>query len=164
MALPSAVTLASVGVVAVAAVGLVAMSRSDGPDRPTSDHRPASVTTSTTLVPSTSVPSSTLKTRSAKPTKRPARIAAKPELAVMVFNNSGIPGLAAQTAARLRTVGWTVAGVDNWYGDIPSTTVYFPKNDKTQASKLARLLHTTRVRPSVAPMRLDRLTVILVNR
>ncbi|MGI8577465.1 MAG: LytR C-terminal domain-containing protein, partial [Nocardioidaceae bacterium] len=39
---------------------------------------------------------------------------------------STVSGLAAQTAAELQDAGWQVVGTDNWYGNIPATTVYFP--------------------------------------
>jgi hypothetical protein len=82
---------------------------------------------------------------------------------VEVYNNSTIQGLAARTAAALRRVGWQVVGVDNWYGDIPSNTVYYPPQLKTQALLLANDLGISRTHDAVSPMRFDRLTVILTS-
>jgi hypothetical protein len=156
MVIPSSLTLASIGVIAAGTVGFVAVSQVTEPAaRPSSTrHHVASIPTTSTL---------TTRAPAVKP-KRTSNPKPVPDIPIVVFNNSGIRGLAAQTATKIRQAGWDVVGVANWYGDIPATTVYFPKEGTTQATKLARLLHTTRLRPSVAPMRFDRLTIILVNR
>ena len=80
---------------------------------------------------------------------------------VAVLNNTSVAGLAGTFAARVRSAGWTVAGVGNWRGSIPSNTVYYPPGLVDQANLLAQDVGIGRVRPSVAPMRTDRLTVIL---
>ena len=49
-------------------------------------------------------------------------------------------------------------GVDNWYGDIPASTVYYPDGLSADGHQLARELGI-----AVAPMRFDRLTVILTE-
>ena len=83
---------------------------------------------------------------------------------VEVFNNSGISGLAGRVAARRpRTPGWQVVGSDNWYGTIPASTVYYPPRLGRPATLLALDLGIHRMMPAVAPMRLDRLTVILTG-
>jgi hypothetical protein len=105
-------------------------------------------------------------TPTATPTRRPPhrpRRDPTPNIPVEVFNNAGIRGLAAQTSTALEQAGWNVVGVANWYGDIPRTTVYYPQGKKSAARELARSLHAQRLRPSVAPMKFDRLTVILVQ-
>ncbi len=86
---------------------------------------------------------------------------ATPQAYVEVYNNSTISGLAAQTASELQDAGWNVVGTDNWYGNIPETTVYYPDRLRAQARLLAADLGVGRVRPAVSPMRFDRLTVIL---
>jgi hypothetical protein len=80
---------------------------------------------------------------------------------VEVYNNSGISGLAGSTAARASGAGWKVVGSDNWYGTIPASTVYYPARLEAEAKLLGRDLGIRRLRPSISPMRLDRLTVIL---
>jgi hypothetical protein len=85
------------------------------------------------------------------------------EVPVVVFNNSGIRGLAATTSSRVDDVGWQVVGADDWYGTIPATTVYFPPRLEAAADQLALDLGVERVRPAVDPMRLDRLTLILTG-
>jgi len=82
---------------------------------------------------------------------------------VEVYNNSALKDLAATTAAALQDAGWQVVGTDNWYGNIPSNTVYYPPKLKAQASQLAKDVGISRTHPAVAPMRFDRLTVILTG-
>ena len=85
------------------------------------------------------------------------------EVYVEVFNNSGIKGLAATTAAKATQVGWAVVGEDNWYGVIPTTTVYFPPRLKAAGKQLALDLGITRTSPAVGVMKRDRLTIILTT-
>ncbi len=82
---------------------------------------------------------------------------------VEVYNNSGITGLAGETTAALQDMGWPVVATDNWYGEIPADTVYHPAGLARQAELLADDLGVGRIMPSVAPMRFDRLTVILTG-
>ena len=82
---------------------------------------------------------------------------------VEVYNNSGISGLAGDTAATLQDSGWRVVATDNWYGEIPGSTVYYPSQLEAQARLLARDVGVSRLHPAVAPMSFDRLTVILVG-
>jgi LytR cell envelope-related transcriptional attenuator len=86
-----------------------------------------------------------------------------PQVYVEVYNNTSIDGLAASTAAELQDAGWQVVGVDNWYGNIPASTVYHPDGLTSDAHQLAEELGIARVRGAVAPMRFDRLTVILTE-
>lgn len=101
--------------------------------------------------------------RAEKRAQKPDETAIKPRAYVEVFNNSGITGLAAQAAAELGGSGWDVVGTDDWYGDIPQSTVYYPERLRAQAELLADDLGTERILPSVEPMRFDRLTVILTG-
>jgi hypothetical protein len=155
VALPSAVTVASAAVVAVAAVGFVAVSQADVPEtHPVVHGHPSTSTPHRTSAP---------RARRAPHRHRPRRDPV-PNIPVEVFNDAGVRGLAAQTSTALEQAGWDVVGVANWYGAIPETTVYYPRGNKEPARRLARSLHAQRLRPSVAPMRFDRLTVILVHR
>jgi hypothetical protein len=94
---------------------------------------------------------------------RPAPVVRRSDTYVVVFNNSGVTGLAGATAARLSGAGWKVVGSDNWYGTIPENTVYFPERLRAQGRLLAKDLGIARVRPSIDPMQMDRLTVILTG-
>lgn len=101
------------------------------------------------------------KRRKNRSTPRPEPDTGPPEVYVEVYNNTTISGLAASTAAQLQDGGWQVVGVDNWHGDIPASTVYYPDGMSGEANQLAQALGITRVRGAVAPMKFDRLTVIL---
>ena len=61
-----------------------------------------------------------------------------PKVFVEVYNNSGITGLAAETARVLERAGWNVAATDNWYGNIPANTVYYPARLDSQAEQLGQ--------------------------
>jgi hypothetical protein len=95
-----------------------------------------------------------------KPRKPPIN---RGETYVVVFNNSGIAGLAGQVAGEAADAGWNVVGSDNWYGTIPANTVYHPKRLVAEAKQLALDLGIDRTAPAVEPMQLDRLTVILTG-
>jgi hypothetical protein len=82
---------------------------------------------------------------------------------VSVFNNSSVSGLAGRVASQASHLGWQVVGSDNWYGTIPTTTVYYPPQLAKAGHQLALDLGIHRTMPSVAPMRLDRLTLILTG-
>lgn len=116
----------------------------------------ARTTTAPTTEPTTITPTTTTPTTPA-PTGDPV----KRDVPVAVFNNTGTAGLADTMAAEVRAAGWNVTGVGNWRGAIPETTVYYPPGFEEQANTLARDLDFGRVKPSVAPMRSDRLTLIL---
>ena len=102
------------------------------------------------------------------PKKRHQQRPTKPQVdrakvVVQVFNNSHISGLAGRVAARAGHAGWQVLGSDNWYGTIPTSTVYFPPRLEAAGRLLALDLGIHRTMPAVAPMRFDRLTVILTG-
>lgn len=80
---------------------------------------------------------------------------------VEVYNNAGITGLADRAGSEVTAVGWQVVGTDNWYGNIPTTTVYYPDRLERAAKQLALDLGVQRTAPAVGAMKLDRLTLIL---
>ncbi|KAA0022138.1 LytR C-terminal domain-containing protein [Antrihabitans cavernicola] len=64
-------------------------------------------------------------------------------VAVRVFNNSSITGLAAKTADELKADGWNVAETGNYSeGQIPKTTVYYgdSASEKTAAEAIANTI------------------------
>lgn len=85
----------------------------------------------------------------------------KRQTPVRVFNNTGVSGSAAALAQKVRGSGWTVAGVGNWSGQIPSTTVYYPSGKRDEAKLLADDLDIGRVKPSIDQMPSDQMTVII---
>ncbi|MEJ7690333.1 MAG: LytR C-terminal domain-containing protein [Nocardioidaceae bacterium] len=162
MALPSAVTLGSLAFVVVAGVGFVAVTSSAAEDD--SARRAPEVASPSTTAPPSKAPArqqhSTKPDVDRPPHRRPKPDSAVPDVFVEVYNNSGVTGLAADKASFLEGAGWSVSATDNWYGDIPSTTVYYPGRLKPQAARLAKALGVSRLRPAVSPMQFDRLTVI----
>jgi hypothetical protein len=162
MALPSSITLGSVALVVAAGVGLVAIVSNGGddpsPHKPIATHHEASAEPDTQLTLNPHKPSTSPAHH--KPNKH---LAATPKVFVEVYNNSGITGLAADTAQALDQAGWNVTATDNWYGNIPDNTVYYPDELRPQARQLAKTLDITRLRPAVSPMQFDRLTVILTS-
>ncbi|MCL3817711.1 LytR C-terminal domain-containing protein [Aeromicrobium wangtongii] len=127
--------------------------------------------------PATAAPSAPVET--SEPTKKPSKPAATPKpdqtpkpsqdtpaapqrtARVSVLNNSGVVGAARAFSAKVAAAGWQISGVGNWTGSIPANTVYYPAGLEDQARLLASEVGIQRIRPSVAPMRMDRLTVIL---
>ena len=80
---------------------------------------------------------------------------------VEIFNNSRVKGMAAATAEKAKLAGWNVIGTDNWYGTVDSTAVYYPPGLKPAGQALATDLGIKKLKTSIPPMRLDRLTVVL---
>ena len=160
MAMPSGVTVGSLAFVVVAGVGLAAVSASALQGESAT---PPQVTDPSALaVPSERVttPSAPKEARHKRRDTGRARPDAVPKVFVEVYNNSGVPGVAARKSAVLQGAGWNVAATDNWYGNIPADTVYYPAQLHDAAVKLAKVLDVRRMRPAVAPMQFDRLTVI----
>jgi hypothetical protein len=158
MALPSVVTVASAVIVVAAGVNLGAVATGAGdPESSTATQRSHRTTPSATATEDN-------REGSGKP-KSKQREEPQPESKVLVdvFNNSGITGLASDKAALLQGAGWNVAGTDDWYGDIPASTVYYPPKLKEDARRLAKVLDVERLHPAVAPMQFDRLTVIFTS-
>ena len=161
LVLPSGVALASLVVVAVA---VLAFFVTGSPDPAASTPRPgaASATEPERAEQRADRPEQADDQPREREPREPRRTPpASPEAYVEVYNNSSVSGLAAQTASQLQDAGWNVVGTDNWYGDIPATTVYYPERLRDQARLLARDLGVERVLPAVRPLRLERLTVIL---
>lgn len=98
-----------------------------------------------------------------KATKKPKRSVSRSDIYVDVYNNSNVTGLAGRTSERIAGAGWQVVGSDNWYGTIPSTTIYYPEKFFEAAKLLSKDLGIERVKPAVDPMSIDRLTLILTS-
>ncbi len=152
VALPSPVAMLSV--VAVLAAALTFVITRDEP--PTEKRIDASIASSTPTDSPTVTPSP-------KPKPKPKPQVKRGEVYVEVYNNSGITGLAATTAARATEVGWAVVGEDNWYGNIETTTVYHPARLEREAKQLALDLGVQRTALAQAPMKMDRLTLVLTG-
>jgi len=159
--LSSPVALLSAGAVLLAGAAFVA---TNGPRQEAESPRAAvvrSTPTPTARPAATARPPSVATRHHKKKAPRPA--VRRGETYVEVYNNSGISGLAGSTAARAAGAGWQVVGSDNWYGTIPASTVYYPPRLRAAAELLGKDLGIDRLKPSIAPMRGDRLTVILTR-
>lgn len=148
-AAPSFVVMLSVVAVAMAGIALIARHDSGGGLEPVAAPDASS---SATVSPSATVSAT-------------ASVAPKPvqrnEVNVEVYNTSSIKKLAARTAADAATLGWQVLGTDNWPGSVPAPTVYYGPRLEEAAKLLGKDLGIRRIRPSVDPMKPDRITVIL---
>ncbi len=79
-----------------------------------------------------------------------------------VLNQTTRQGLAAAVAEDIESAGWSVTKVSWWRGRVPSTTVYYPAGYESAAEALSDAFPAIdRMRPRVAPMPDDALTVIL---
>lgn len=156
LVLPTRLMVFSISAVVLAGLAFVATQPDHGPDTAS----PAAVThpkPSPTAVTSTVPVTPTSTPGAAKPVVR------RGSVYVVVFNNSNVKGLAGKTATRAQRAGWNVVATDNWYGTVDASTVYFPPRLKAAGALLAKDLGITRVKPAIAPMRSDRLTVILTG-
>ena len=153
MAFPSPLVMLSVLAVAMASITFVA----------TRDQAPTERRVETATIASADQTPSAEPAPTPAPTKepKPEPRVKRGEVYVEVYNNSGIKGLAASTAAKATGVGWAVVGEDNWQGLIPTSTVYFPPRLKAAGKQLALDLGIRRTAPAVGVMKRDRLTVIL---
>jgi len=155
VAFPSPLVMLSVLAVAMASITFVA----------TRDQAPTERRVDTATITSAGQTPSAEPTPAETPTPepKPKPQVKRGEVYVEVYNNSGIRGLAAATAAKATGVGWAVVGEDNWQGLIPTTTVYFPPRLKAAGKQLALDLGIKRTAPAVGVMKRDRLTVILTT-
>lgn len=131
---------------------------------------PSVSTTAAPTTPTTPAPAPSSSEEAAEPeetTPEPEETTPEPEpevtrsARVSVLNNTGVTGAARVFSAKVTGAGWALSGVGNWSGSIDGNTVYYPAGLQDQAQLLAEDVDIQRVRPSIAPMRMDRLTIIL---
>lgn len=154
--LPSPLVMLSVIAVAMAAIAFGATRGGEPTEREITPAARDAATPSAT-------PSAEPRTPKPERTKKPKPAVDRGEVIVEVYNNSAVTGLASRVATRATGAGWQVVGTDNWYGTIPSSTVYFPPRLEKAAKMLALDLGVDRTAAAVAPMRMDRLTLILTG-
>lgn len=82
---------------------------------------------------------------------------------VAVLNGTRIEGLAARTAADLGALGWDVPVVDDFVGDVPASTVFYPSGRVDAARALAAAVGVERVRPAPPAIPERRLTLVLAD-
>ena len=174
--LPALIAVLGVGALAV---GLIGWFHTDDPDpsglvnKPSISSSVSAGSPSPSPSPSSTASEDTSESPSPSPsttpstTPTPSTSATAPAVIVraptVVLNETKIVGLAAKVAARLRSEGWTVTGTANWRGSVASTTVYYPVGMQAAATSLAKVLGVDRIRPRVAGMLTNRLTVVLTS-
>jgi hypothetical protein len=83
---------------------------------------------------------------------------------VDVLNQSAPGGSASTVASRVRSRGWVVGRVDDFHGNVSTTTVYYPPGLHSEAKNLADdLSGSPRVQEAFNTISDTRLTVILVD-
>ena len=81
-----------------------------------------------------------------------------------MLNQSAPGGSASTVAARVRSRGWAVGRVDDFHGNVSTTTVYYPPGLHSEARDLADdLSGSPRVQEAFNTISDTRLTVILVD-
>ncbi len=151
---PSPVVMLSIVAVAMAVIAFVATRGSSEPTE-----REVAAPAGQQAAPS-SAPTTTAPKPKPKPKPKPVE---RGKVYVEVYNNSGITGLAGTVGEQATGAGWKVVGTDNWYGTVPTNTVYFPPRLERAAKQLALDLGVDRTAPADGAMKLDRLTVILTG-
>jgi hypothetical protein len=138
---------------------------SDAPGAPESS-APAPSTPAASPAPSSPAASGPAAS-SAAPSGTPAPPSSTPprkDPRVDVLNQSAPGGSAAQTARRLRDQGWRIGRVEDFSGNVSTTTVYWlDRSDRKAARRLARDLGGVRVQPGFSTLVEGRLSVILVE-
>jgi hypothetical protein len=163
---------AVIGVAAVITVVFAFAGLGTGPDDSVtagaSGGPSTSTSTSATGAPSTPASTPPADTTSAAPptsaTDSPSAdpVDSRPE--VDVLNQSAGRGAAAETAQTLRDDGWQIGRIDNFRGNISTTTVYWlDRSDRRDARRLAELLGGVRVQEGFSTLRSGRLSVVLVD-
>jgi len=170
------VQLAAVIGIAAAIVVVVALVGPDGDDDVTTASPGGSPTaTSGTPTPSTTkktpkpspsssspAPSTSSGTGSTSPASPTA--GAPGPVPVDVLNQSAPNGTAEQVAARLEGAGWEIGRVDDFHGNVSTTTVYWlDPEQKRQARQVSRFLGGARVMEGFDTLVDGRVSVILVD-
>lgn len=147
----------------VALVGVLILAFGTGDDEPDDAvaERPAAVA-SRTSSPSPLASSDPSAIASAGPSVTPSGTPAVGRAPVIVLNQTIRVGLAAEFRATLRAGGWKVPGIGDFRGNVPATTVYYPPGLKAAAKALmAQFVEVGRIRPAFAGISATQLTVIL---
>ena len=123
---------------------------------------PAESTPPPSSAPPSSAPPTTTPAVPASPS--PSTTGAAAVARVDVLNQSGGSGIAESTAAGLRDRGWRIGRVDNFNGNVRTTTIYFPPGLRSEARDLAAEFESEpRILPAFSTLASGRLTVILVG-
>ncbi len=168
--------LAVIAVATVIAVVFTLAGRGTGPDVAADDKgsepsTPAATATSSapatseSAEPATSESSAPSTTPPASTTPPPTTASAGPKVVkVDVLNQSAGNGSAERVAADLRDAGWKIGRIDDFNGNVSTTTVYWlsPKS-RPQARQISKVLGGVRVQEGFDTLVNGRISVILVE-
>jgi hypothetical protein len=116
--------------------------------------------------PSTAASSSAPATATGAGTTSPASptVGAPAPVPVDVLNQSAPNGTAEQVASRLEGAGWEIGRVDDFHGNVSTTTVYWlDPVQKRQARQVSRFLGGVRVQEGFDTLVDGRVSVVLVD-
>ena len=162
--------LAVIAVATVIAVVFTLAGRGTGPDVAADDGSgdsatPAASATSESSAPSPSESSSPSTTQPASTTPPATSTSAVPKVVkVDVLNQSAGNGSAERAATELRAAGWKIGRVDDFNGNVSTTTVYWLRTqDRPQARQISRALGGVRVQEGFDTLVDGRISVVLVE-
>jgi len=160
--------LAVLGVAAVLATVFTLTGRGTGTDAPAANDAAPAASAAASPSGSTSAPASTAPAAPAPASTTAAgtpATSAAPELPkVDVLNQSAGNGAGSAAADQLRAAGWRIGRVDDFRGNISTTTIYFPPGLRKEARTLARAMPgSQRILPAFGTISSTRLSVILVG-
>lgn len=127
--------------------------------------RPSPSHPTSTPGPSTPAPSATRTKPPKKPTTEPTTAPRWDRtVPVGVLNATSRPGLAAQVAARLRALGWTVVAVANWRADnVHRTTAFTTRWPRAVRTLRHDVPAVKAVRAPLPQMSTDRIVLVLAD-
>ena len=160
--------LAVLGVAAVLATVFTLTGRGTGTDAPAANDAARAASAAASPSGSTTAPASTAPAAPAPASTTAAgtpATSAAPELPkVDVLNQSAGNGAGSAAADQLRAAGWRIGRVDDFRGNISTTTIYFPPGLRKEARTLARAMPgSQRILPAFGTISSTRLSVILVG-
>jgi hypothetical protein len=125
---------------------------------------PTATSTPTTSPTGSADASSPAATTSSAPATTAATTTAERTPKVDVLNQSAGDGAASQAADQLRAAGWRIGRVDDFRGNVSTTTVYWLTPDmRRDARRVARDLGGVRVQQGFSTLVDGRISVILVD-
>jgi hypothetical protein len=157
--LPAVLAVGAIAAVVLLLIGIFGQNPSPG-----SDALPARTTATTTTPPTTT--SATTPATTTPPTTSVTVLPTTPTIpttTVIVLNSTETSGLASRVSAYLGSLGWHVAGPDNYFPLLDKTTVYYPEGQEAAAELLAAAApgDANTIAPVIPAVPADALTVVL---
>ncbi len=168
--LAAVIGIATVIVVVVAFVGpdsdddVTTASSGGSPTASETPQTPAPTTTKKAATPSSSTKAPSTSSDAGTTSPASPTVGAPAPVPVDVLNQSAPNGTAEQVAARLEGAGWQIGRVDDFRGNVSTTTVYWlDPEQKRQARQVSRFLGGARVLEGFDTLVDGRVSVILVD-